>query len=286
MTKAQDRARERRRAEKLRDRAGEPVPELRRDRQVAAALLAVIALVVGGVWLSSWVATRGSTPAATDLPTDSPTDSPTDAATPTPSPTPTQVTLKGCTKPPAAPGKGQTITVQPDLAGTTGKRFIATISTNCGDIQVELYGDKAPKTVSSFRLLAEKNYWKNAPCHRLTGKDQGIYVLQCGDPTGTGGGAGPGYSFGIENPPKDGIYPRGTLAMARTSDPNSNGDQFFIVYKETGLPIDGGGYTVFGKVIKGLDIVDKVAAAGINPSDGTSPQAPLSMLSVDVKAKG
>ena len=95
---------------------------------------------------------------------------------------------------------------------------------------MELDGAKAPQTVASFLGLARSGYWNDSPCHRLV--TSGIYVLQCGDPTGTGSG-GPGYGFGVENAPKDGQYPAGTLAMARTSDPNSNGGQFFIVYKQT-----------------------------------------------------
>ncbi|MBK9724925.1 MAG: peptidylprolyl isomerase [Actinomycetales bacterium] len=288
MTKAQDRARERRRAEKLAERAGEPVPALRRDRQVAATLIGALILVIGAVWFSAWNSTRSQQAASDPLssvtaePTNQATGSPSTSATPTPSATP--IVLPGCTAAPKAPGKGLTLTQQPDLAGTTGKRFLATITTNCGALTIDLYGDKAPKTVSSFRLLAEKDYWKNTPCHRLV--TSGIFVLQCGDPTGTGSGPGPGYSYGIENAPADGKYPRGTLAMARTQDPNSNGDQFFIVYKDTTLPTDGGGYTIFGKVVSGLEIVDKVAAAGINPTDQTSPLAPLSILSASVKAKG
>ena len=74
--------------------------------------------------------------------------------------------------------------------------------------------------------------------------------------------------------------------MARTSDPNSNGDQFFIVYKDTTLPVDGGGYSIFGKVTGGMDIVDRIAAAGVSPADGMSPMAPISILSMTVKAKG
>jgi len=123
---------------------------------------------------------------------------------------------------------------------------------------------------------------------RLTGDAQGIWVLQCGDPTGTGSGAGPGYHFGVENVPANDVYPRGTVALARQSgDPNSNRDQFFIVYKDTTLPksTDGNGYTIFGTVTAGMDIVDKIAAAGINPNDQSSPLAPISILSVDVQPK-
>ena len=98
---------------------------------------------------------------------------------------------------------------------------------------MELDGTKAPQTVASFLGLARSGYWNDSPCHRLV--TSGIFVLQCGDPTGTGSG-GPGYGFGVENAPKDDQFPAGTLAMARTSDPNSNGGQFFIVYKQTELP--------------------------------------------------
>ena len=76
-------------------------------------------------------------------------------------------------------------------------------------------------------------------------------MLQCGDPNGDGTG-GPGYTFGpIENVPKDGVYPAGTIAMANAGQPDSQGSQFFIVYKDTTLP--RGGYTVFGQVTSGLD---------------------------------
>jgi len=179
-------------------------------------------------------------------------------------------------------------TTQPDLAGAKGKTFIATITTNCGPVTVELDGDKAPAAVSSFILLAKQGYWAPSPCHRLTGDEQGLWVLQCGDPTGTGSGPGPGYHYGVENVPANDVYPAGSLAMARQSgDPNSNSDQFFFVYKDTTLPKsgDGNGYTIFGKVTAGMEIVNKIAAAGINPSDKTSPLAPISILKVDVQPK-
>ena len=89
--------------------------------------------------------------------------------------------------------------------------------------------------------------------------------------------------------PANDVYPRGTLAMARKSgDPNSNSDQFFIVTKDTTLPKsgDGNGYTIFGKVTAGLDIVDKIAAKGVNPDNQTSPLAPISILSTTTAAKG
>ncbi|WP_207948359.1 peptidylprolyl isomerase [Metallococcus carri] len=184
-----------------------------------------------------------------------------------------------CTTPPKAPDEAQSQAL-PDKASAAGKTFVATVTTNCGDLVLELDGAKAPQTVASFQQLA-KSYWKDSPCHRLT--TSGIFVLQCGDPTGTGSGS-PGYGFGIENAPASGQYPRGTLAMARTNDPNSNGGQFFIVYKDTELPTDGGGYSIFGKVVSGMPILDFVASRGTPSGDGP-PAQPLSILKISVTEK-
>ena len=189
-------------------------------------------------------------------------------------------------QPPASLGTGAQLTL-PDKKTAEGKTFIATIDTNCGPITAELYGTKAPQAVASFIQLARADYWLNSPCHRLT-TDPTLKILQCGDPTGTGNGT-PGYGFGVENAPADGKYPRGTLAMARTSDPvKGNGGQFFIVYGDSTL-IDKNGYTIFGKVTAGLDIVDKIAKAGVaagssSPTDG-APAAPISILRVAVTEK-
>ncbi|HWC22574.1 MAG TPA: peptidylprolyl isomerase [Flexivirga sp.] len=186
-----------------------------------------------------------------------------------------------CAKPPALPASTKQQKL-PSKAVAAGKTFTAVLHTNCGDVTVELYGDKAPQTVASFLQLA-KGYWNDSPCHRLT--TQGIYVLQCGDPTGTGTG-NPGYGFGIENAPQDGDYPSGTLAMARSQDPNSNGGQFFIVYDDTQLPTDGGGYSIFGKVVGGMKIVNAVAKAGTNsPGGDGAPTQPISILKVTVTEK-
>lgn len=172
----------------------------------------------------------------------------------------------------------------PSKSAAEGKTFIATVVTNCGDLTFELYGDKAPQTVASFLQLATK-YWVNSPCQRLT--TAGIYVLQCGDPTGTGSGS-PGYGFGIENAPPTGDYPTGTLAMARASSPDSNGGQFFIVYDDTQLPTEGGGYSIFGKVVAGMNIVDAIAKAGSDNTNGTGdghPNQPISILKITVTEK-
>ncbi|WP_134773391.1 peptidylprolyl isomerase [Ornithinimicrobium flavum] len=188
-----------------------------------------------------------------------------------------------CAEPPAPPSSPPQFS-QDDLPAPhpgDPATVTATLGTSCGDIVVELFADRAPQTVASFVLLAQEGYWDDSPCHRLT--TQGIYVLQCGDPTGTGRG-NPGYAYGIENAPSDGIYPPGTLAMARTQDPNSNGGQFFVVHETTQLPVDGGGYSIFGQVTEGLDIVEAVAAQGGQGGtpDG-APAQPISILTVDVE---
>jgi len=188
-----------------------------------------------------------------------------------------------CSAAPDTPGQTQKYDNPPPKTLADDATWTATIKTNCGDIVLSLNGKAAPQTVSSFVFLAQKHFFDDTPCHRLT--TAGLFVLQCGDPTGTGSG-GPGYGFGIENAPQNGAFPRGTVAMARASDPNSNGSQFFIVYQNTTLPTQGGGYSIFGKVTKGLDIVDAIAKGGTDNANGSGdghPNQPVSILSVSVK---
>ncbi|UWZ40833.1 peptidylprolyl isomerase [Dactylosporangium roseum] len=130
------------------------------------------------------------------------------------------------------------------------------METNLGAIGLRLFADRAPCTVNSFVHLARDDFYTDTPCHRLT--TDGLWVLQCGDPGGTGTGT-PGYQFGDENLPTTlPPYPRGTLAMANAG-PGTNGSQFFIVYKDSDIPPD---YTVFGEVTSGLDLLDRIAAEG------------------------
>jgi peptidyl-prolyl cis-trans isomerase B (cyclophilin B) len=132
--------------------------------------------------------------------------------------------------------------------------------TTQGVITVKMLTSQAPCTTFSFRFLASKGYFNSTHCHRLT--TQGIYVLQCGDPTGTGSG-GPGYAFNDENL-AGATYPAGTLAMANAG-PNTNGSQFFFTWKNTTLPPD---YTPFGTVTSGLNVLQKIAAAGDDQQNG------------------
>ena len=188
-----------------------------------------------------------------------------------------------CNEPPALPEQPKQYDSPPDASAAEATTWTAHVATNCGEIVMELYGDKAPQTVASFNFLAEDGYWDGSPCHRLV--TSGIFVLQCGDPTGTGGGD-PGYGYGVENAPKDYVYPRGTLAMARTTDPNTNGGQFFIVFKKTELP-DANGYSIFGRVTQGMDIVDRIAEQGTGGTLGPeAPKQPISILDVSIEKTG
>ena len=119
---------------------------------------------------------------------------------------------------------------------------------------------QAPCTTFSFRFLASRGYFNKTHCHRLT--TQGIFVLQCGDPTGTGAG-GPGYEFNDENL-AGATYPAGTVAMANAG-PNTNGSQFFFTWQNTTL---APAYTPFGTVIGGMDVLQKIAAAGDDSQNG------------------
>jgi peptidyl-prolyl cis-trans isomerase B (cyclophilin B) len=153
--------------------------------------------------------------------------------------------------------------------------YTATVVTNRGSIVLKLDAAKAPCTVNSFVYLASKKYFDATPCHRLT--TAGIFVLQCGDPTGTGGG-GPGYEFADENL-AGAVYPAGTVAMANAG-PGTNGSQFFLVYKNTTLAPH---YTPFGTITSGLDVLAKVAAAGDDDSHGPGdgrPKLPVEITGV------
>ena len=153
-----------------------------------------------------------------------------------------------------------------------------TLNTNLGTIVIAM-DPAAPITDASMASLASDGYFNGTSCHRLT--TEGIYVLQCGDPTGTGRG-GPGYQIPDENLPQTepNNYPAGTVAMANAG-PNTNGSQFFIVYADTSLPP---AYTVWGEVTEGLDIVEQVAAAGVQGGgvDGT-PAQPLTIETAAVQ---
>ena len=161
----------------------------------------------------------------------------------------------------APPNSGKVPTDPPTVS--------ASMSTNQGNLGLILDNAKAPCTVNSFASLAQKGFFNDTPCHRLT-TSPSLAVLQCGDPTGRGSG-GPGYQFANEYPtdqyPKGDpgldqpiTYPRGTLAMANAGA-DTNGSQFFLVYKDSQLPPN---YTAFGTIdATGLATLDKIAAGGV-----------------------
>ena len=156
------------------------------------------------------------------------------------------------------PGK---VTQPSKAAKPLPKKF--TFNTNCGVIEVTLDA-KAPITITSLAALIKGKYYNNSLCHRLT--TQGLFVLQCGDPTLTGAGNPTGWKGYVdENLPKNATnnYPIGTVAMAN-SGPGTNGSQVFFVYENTTL---GPNYTIWGKITKGLDILQYVAKQGAITKD-------------------
>ena len=134
----------------------------------------------------------------------------------------------------------------------------ATLHTNHGAIELELFEGEAPKTVESFRKLAEDGYYDGVIFHRIIPD----FMIQGGDPTGTGSG-GPGYSF--EDELNDHPVERGALAMANAG-PNTNGSQFFIVTADACPWLDGK-HTVFGQVTNGMDVVDAISAVATDAAD-------------------
>ena len=163
------------------------------------------------------------------------------------------------------------VDLPPDHAAVSGDEAV-TIKTNAGDVKATLDADTTPCTVNSFVSLADQGYFDSTTCHRLT--TQGIYVLQCGDPTGSGAG-GPGYSFEDELSGKE-TYGPGTLAMANAG-PDTNGSQFFIVYGDS--PLDPN-YTVFGQIDDaGLQVVKAIADKGT--ADGGPDGAPKEQVEIE-----
>lgn len=158
------------------------------------------------------------------------------------------------------------------------KSYQAILTTNLGDITIDLHADKTPITVNNFVVLARKNFYNNTVFHRVI---RG-FMIQGGDPKGDGTG-GPGYKFDDE--PFEGEYTRGTVAMAN-SGTNTNGSQFFIMHADYSLPKN---YVIFGNVSSGLDVVDKIAEAPVKPDpasgESSKPVSPVMVTSVTIIEK-
>ena len=238
--------------------------------------VAIAALFISGLLLSA-CSTTGVSEEQASSPAPSESAS---ASTPAPSESATPATPAsgGPCKPSAAVGS------QPKDVGAPNdvlpaKSYTFNLKTNCGDIEITADAVKAPITVSTLAFLAKGGFYNGTICHRLT--TQGLFVLQCGDPTATGGG-GPNFTFKDENLPAqaDNNYPAGSVAMAN-SGPNTNGSQFFLVYADTTL---GANYTLWGKITKGLDIVKSIAEYGTADGSGDgAPKATVEIINASVK---
>ncbi|MEP6462902.1 MAG: peptidylprolyl isomerase [Frankiaceae bacterium] len=180
--------------------------------------------------------------------------------------------VAGCAQLSMPPPRPQTFPAEPPLT-VARVPYTARIVTNCGTITVAMDAGTTPSTVNSFAFLASKHYLDGSRCHRLT--TAGIFVLQCGDPTGTGRGD-PGYSIPDENL-AHARYPAGTVAMANTGAPGTGGSQFFLVYRDTDLPPQ---YTPFGRITGGLDVLRRIAAAGTDDRNGSGDGAPRAAVGI------
>lgn len=233
----------------------------RRRRQGNVIASVVGAVVVIGVVVAFIIASSGDkkkSTAATTTPTAS-APSASSSAAPTSSAPPAQPTYP-CTWTKSGPASKKATVPSTTKPPRTGTINLAADSTR-GKMTFQLNRADAPCAAESFDSLVKQKFYDATPCHRLV--TEGIYVLQCGDPTGSGTG-GPGYASNDEATGRE-KYPAGTIAMARNSQPNSTGSQFFIVYKDSPALAQNLGaqqYTVVGRVTSGLAVVQAVAKAG------------------------
>ncbi|MFJ4842762.1 peptidylprolyl isomerase [Streptomyces sp. NPDC088746] len=184
--------------------------------------------------------------------------------------------------PSASPSASESSAPEPAMKIDKKAKYSMSLKTSQGDIGIAMDAAKTPHTTNSFKALADKGYFDDTKCHRLT--TEGIFVLQCGDPKGDGTG-GPGYTIPDENLTALGkaddkgsvTYPAGTVAMANTGQPGTGGSQFFLVYKDTELPPS---YTPFGTMDDaGLKAVKKVAQAGV--AGGAGDGAPKKTVTIE-----
>ncbi|MER5553362.1 peptidylprolyl isomerase [Streptomyces sp. NPDC002793] len=244
--------------ERQQQRREEARRRTRRLTVIIASSVAVVAVIGAGAYLS--------------LGGDDSKDTADAAATADPSATP-------------SPSESESSAPEPAMKIDKKAKYSMSLTTSQGDIGITMDAAKTPHTTNSFKALADKKYFDNTKCHRLT--TEGIFVLQCGDPKGDGTG-GPGYTIPDENltalgkAGADGAvtYPAGTVAMANTGQPGTGGSQFFLVYKDTKLPPS---YTPFGTMDDaGLKAVKKVAEGGV--TGGAGDGAPKKTVTVEKAA--
>ncbi len=157
----------------------------------------------------------------------------------------------------------------PEMEINTENKYKAVLDTSAGKITLSLFADKTPITVNNFVSLARKGFYTNTIFHRAVNG----FMIQGGDPKGDGTG-GPGYTFKDE--PFEGEYLRGTVAMANAG-PNTNGSQFFIMHKDYPLPKN---YVIFGQVISGLEVVDKIAETPVKENSMGEMSKPINPVVV------
>jgi peptidyl-prolyl cis-trans isomerase B (cyclophilin B) len=231
----------------------------RRDNILAIAGVVVVAALATVTQVVYFTAGPGA-----------PLPEPTASSTPTPTTDPTT---------------GENIGDIPDPATAEGRTWTGTLTLNDIPLGIELDGAAAPQAVAAFVFEATSDYFTGKTCHRLTTGP--AHLLQCGSRDGTGAGD-PGFMFGpLENVPADGVYPAGTIALARAGGAAySQGHQFFIMLQDGTIPNDSaGGYTVFGTVTSGLDaLVAGVADAGTADGSGDgAPAVPTTITAVTVQ---
>jgi peptidyl-prolyl cis-trans isomerase B (cyclophilin B) len=279
-----ERRRARERYERQRNERLQRQHKIRQRLGIGFAVLLVAGLI-GGLWAGL---AGGSTPAASAKSTAKASASPTPSATTPASPAAVTEPAHHCTYTTAGVAVKK-VSVPPATPDYTAG-YTATINTNLGKISINLLNSKATCTVNSFVHLASAGFWNDSQCHRVTSTG-GLYILQCGDPyakasskltcaqtAGAPGTGGPGYEFASENL-TGATYKAGTVAMANSGSSNTNGSQFFLVFKNSTLSAQ---YTPFGTITSGLDILQKVAKAGTSCHySGAGDGAPREKVIID-----
>jgi cyclophilin family peptidyl-prolyl cis-trans isomerase len=254
---------------------------------VLIALIFLVAFLTRDDGDDGTTSTTVSVPTSESVPVDS-TTTPTVAGGPTAADTTLPVTVAPETLPagetpcPAADGSSPRVidfAQAPPMCIDATKSYSAKVTTNLGDLTIELDPAKAPNTVNNFVVLARYHYFDNTVCHRaITG-----FMVQCGDPTGTGSGPNPGYEFANENPAANSDYVKGAVAMANAG-PDTNGSQFFITTSDSSPSLETN-YSLFGQVTDGLDTtVAALDSLGSNPvaANGVPPSQSIVIESVTI----
>ena len=277
-TSKQRRQAAQRHLQKQLERRAELAKRRRRNLAVVATVVAVAVVVVAGLVISGVLSSDSKT-------NDAAGSSSKSAATSSAAATTNSDGTVACTYSPDKSGNTNLKDVgtppTPDKTPTQGTATLL-MSTNQGDLKLTLDRSKAPCAAASFAYLAQQKFFDGSPCHREVNEPT-FGVLQCGDPSGSGAG-GPSYKFAQEVP-KGTTYPRGTIAMANTGQPNSTGSQFFLCFTDTQLSPD---YSPVGTVdAAGLAVLDKIAAAGNNGSfasqaGGGAPNTPVTINTMSV----